>query len=58
VGVLDLALKELLGETALDIDSLVVTMLFGDVRENLSKPGGCEECRKQLGIVLDIIWQP
>ena len=58
MGVLDLALKELLGETALDVDSLVVTMLFGDVRENLSKPGGGEECRKQLGIVLDIIWQP
>jgi hypothetical protein len=48
----------LLGETALDIDSLVVTVLFGDVRENLSKPGGGKECRKQLGIVLDIIWQP
>lgn len=51
----ELAIEELLGETAPEVDTLVVAMLLDELRENKGEALGGEECGKYLGISLQVI---
>lgn len=58
VLVSELALEELLGESALDVEALVVAELGDDFGEDLAEPGRGEKLRDNLAVLLELVWQP
>lgn len=54
----ELALEELLGESALDVKALVVAELGDDLGEDLAEPGRGEELRDYFPVLLELVWQP
>jgi len=52
------ALKELLRKTTFHIEALILSKFLGDVRKDLSEPGSGKELRDDVGVGLELIWQP